>query len=138
MNWGGRLYSLTYGEVSIRRRAPIEIKPVYHYLPGSFAYSLGSVGCNFLCPGCQNWETAFARSEAFRGDLALIYFTGIDPSSGCLLGLDMTPMKIKNFRLSRAVRNDSLWLRDLLNRIGLEFGTRVQVNGENRLILLWD
>ncbi len=76
--------------------------------------------------------------EAFRGDLALIYFASIDPSSGCLLGLDMTPMKIKNFRLSRAERNDSLWLRDLLNRIGLEFGTRVQVNGENRLTLLWD
>ena len=62
-NRGGRLYTLIYGEVSTWRRAPIEIKPVYHYLPGSFAFSLGSVGCNFLCPGCQNWEISFAREE---------------------------------------------------------------------------
>jgi len=62
-NRGGRLYTLIYGEVSTWRRAPIEIKPVYHYLPGSFAFSLGSVGCNFLCPGCQNWEISFAPEE---------------------------------------------------------------------------
>ena len=66
-NRGGRLYSFIYGEASTWRRAPIEIKPVYHYLPGSFAFSLGSVGCNFLCPGCQNWEISFAR----EGKMAL-------------------------------------------------------------------
>ena len=63
LNKGGRLFSMIYGEVSSWRRAPIEIKPVYHYLPGSYAFSLGSVGCNFLCPGCQNWEISFARSQ---------------------------------------------------------------------------
>lgn len=62
-NRGGRLFSQIYGEVSSWRRAPIEIKPVYHYLPGSYALSLGSVGCNFLCPGCQNWEISFALSQ---------------------------------------------------------------------------
>jgi pyruvate formate lyase activating enzyme len=62
-NRGGRLFTLIYGEVSTWRRAPIEIKPVYHYLPGSFAFSLGSMGCNFLCPGCQNWRISFAREE---------------------------------------------------------------------------
>ncbi len=63
VNRGGKLYSSTYGEVSTWRRAPIEIKPVYHYLPGSHAFSLGSLGCNFLCPGCQNWDISFARQE---------------------------------------------------------------------------
>jgi pyruvate formate lyase activating enzyme len=62
-NRDGRLYTLIYGEVSTRRTAPIEMKPVYHYLPGSQAFSLGSVGCNFLCPGCQNWEISFALEE---------------------------------------------------------------------------
>ena len=62
-NQGGRLFSEIYGEVTCRRKAPIELKPVYHYLPGSHAYSLGSLGCNFLCPGCQNWELSFARVE---------------------------------------------------------------------------
>lgn len=63
INKGGKLYSTIYGEVSTWRRAPIEIKPVYHYLPGSYALSLGSLGCNFLCPGCQNWDISFARVE---------------------------------------------------------------------------
>jgi len=65
INKGGKLYSTIYGEVSTWRRAPIEIKPVYHYLPGSYALSLGSLGCNFLCPGCQNWDISFARVEEF-------------------------------------------------------------------------
>lgn len=55
-NIDGRLYSLIYGEVSSLSVNPIEKKPVYHFLPGSKWLSLGSVGCNFRCPGCQNWE----------------------------------------------------------------------------------
>jgi pyruvate formate lyase activating enzyme len=62
-NRGGRLYSTIYGEVAALHVAPIEMKPVYHYLPGSSALSLGATGCNFLCPGCQNWELSFALEE---------------------------------------------------------------------------
>jgi pyruvate formate lyase activating enzyme len=51
LNREGKLYSKIYGKVSSCHKAPIEIKPVYHYLPGSYAMSFGSVGCNFLCPG---------------------------------------------------------------------------------------
>jgi len=39
---------------------PIEKKPVFHFLPGTLWLSLGSLGCNFRCPGCQNWELAHA------------------------------------------------------------------------------
>jgi pyruvate formate lyase activating enzyme len=62
-NSGGVLYSTIYGAVAAMHAAPIEMKPVYHYLPGSFALSLGATGCNFLCPGCQNWELSFALEE---------------------------------------------------------------------------
>ncbi len=57
-NEGGRLYSGIYGEVSSWSVNPIEKKPVFHFHPGSMWLSLGSVGCNFRCPGCQNWEIA--------------------------------------------------------------------------------
>lgn len=57
-NKGGKLYSLIYGEVSSLSINPIEKKPVFHFYPGSRWISLGSVGCNFRCPGCQNWEIA--------------------------------------------------------------------------------
>lgn len=58
VNEGGRLYSLIYGEVSSLSINPIEKKPVFHFFPGSKWLSLGSLGCNFRCPGCQNWDIA--------------------------------------------------------------------------------
>lgn len=62
-NDGGILYTLTYGEVSTWRVAPSEIKPLFHFLPGGKFFSLGSVGCNFRCPGCQNWDIAHVTLE---------------------------------------------------------------------------
>jgi pyruvate formate lyase activating enzyme len=67
LNQGGTLYSLIYGEVSSISLNPIEKKPVFHFLPGSRWLSLGSLGCNFRCPGCQNWEIAHWRGEGPRG-----------------------------------------------------------------------
>jgi pyruvate formate lyase activating enzyme len=58
VNDGGILYSSIYGEVSSISVNPIEKKPVFHFFPGSRWLSLGSVGCNFRCPGCQNWDIA--------------------------------------------------------------------------------
>ena len=59
----GELYSLIYGKVSSIRVSPIEIKPLFHFYPGSRWLSLGSLGCNFLCPGCQNWKISHADPE---------------------------------------------------------------------------
>ncbi|MBN2125844.1 MAG: AmmeMemoRadiSam system radical SAM enzyme [Deltaproteobacteria bacterium] len=59
-NEAGELYSLIYGQISSMRISPIEIKPLHHFYPGSEWLSMGSLGCNFRCPGCQNWEIAHA------------------------------------------------------------------------------
>ncbi len=58
LNRHGRLYTLIYGRVSTWREAPAEVKPLFHFYPGSRYLSLGSLGCNFRCPGCQNWAIA--------------------------------------------------------------------------------
>lgn len=60
-NRDGTLFTLIYGRVSSLSLNPMEKKPVFHFLPGSRWLSLGSLGCNFRCPGCQNWELAHAR-----------------------------------------------------------------------------
>ncbi len=60
-NQGGKLCSLTYGLVASISVNPIEKKPVFHFYPGSRWLSLGSLGCNFRCPGCQNWEISHAK-----------------------------------------------------------------------------
>jgi len=55
-NRGGNLYSLIYGTVSSEAVDPIEKKPLYHFYPGSYVYSVGTIGCNFRCKHCQNWS----------------------------------------------------------------------------------
>jgi poly-gamma-glutamate capsule biosynthesis protein CapA/YwtB (metallophosphatase superfamily) len=76
--------------------------------------------------------------EDFRADLALMYFVSVDLSTGKLVCLHMTPTQIKNFKANRSSRADALWLRDILNREGKEFGTRVELNKDNKLTLQWD
>ncbi|MFH0970988.1 MAG: AmmeMemoRadiSam system radical SAM enzyme [Candidatus Micrarchaeota archaeon] len=39
---------------------PVEKKPLYHFLPGTEIYSIGTFGCNFACSFCQNWDTSQA------------------------------------------------------------------------------
>lgn len=60
VNIGGTLYTTIYGVISSAAADPIEKKPVFHYKPGSMVYSVGSLGCNFRCAFCQNWQIAFA------------------------------------------------------------------------------
>lgn len=54
-NRGGTLYSLVYGRLCAASVDPIEKKPFFHVLPGSRAYSIATVGCNFHCRHCQNF-----------------------------------------------------------------------------------
>ena len=55
-NRNGVLYTLVYGRTISRNVDPIEKKPLYHFLPGSRAFSIAAPGCNFHCDWCQNWE----------------------------------------------------------------------------------
>ncbi len=64
-NRGGTLVTLVYGRVIANHVDPIEKKPLFHFLPGSRAYSLATVGCNFQCGFCQNWQISqWPRSSA--------------------------------------------------------------------------
>lgn len=55
-NRGGTLYTLVYGRLIAEHVDPVEKKPLYHFYPGSTAYSIATAGCNFRCRWCQNWE----------------------------------------------------------------------------------
>jgi pyruvate formate lyase activating enzyme len=56
VNKDGKLYSEIYNRVTSVALDPIEKKPVYHYHSGEYILSLGTKGCNFACPWCQNWK----------------------------------------------------------------------------------
>jgi len=53
-NRAGKLYSLIYGKIIAEHIDPIEKKPLYHFMPGSFSLSIATIGCNFKCLHCQN------------------------------------------------------------------------------------
>ncbi|MCX7794847.1 MAG: AmmeMemoRadiSam system radical SAM enzyme, partial [Thermodesulfovibrionales bacterium] len=55
-NINGKLYSLVYSRPTSIGIDPIEKKPLFHFLPGTYAFSIGTAGCNLACKHCQNWE----------------------------------------------------------------------------------
>jgi pyruvate formate lyase activating enzyme len=61
-NQSGTLFNLNYGRVSSMAADPIEKKPLFHFHPGTLCFSLGTLGCNFQCKHCQNWEISTAES----------------------------------------------------------------------------
>jgi len=56
INKNGKLFSLVYNKAIAENIDPVEKKPLYHFLPGTYTYSLATVGCNFKCLNCQNYE----------------------------------------------------------------------------------
>ncbi|MBN2480472.1 MAG: AmmeMemoRadiSam system radical SAM enzyme [Bacteroidales bacterium] len=56
VNHEGILYTRAYGKTIAQHVDPVEKKPLYHFFPGSKAYSVATPGCNFHCRFCQNWD----------------------------------------------------------------------------------
>ncbi len=82
-NVDGKLYALNYGKAVAMHIDPIEKKPFYHFMPGTESFSFSTVGCNFRCLFCQNYEI----SQAYGG----------------ITGEDLSPKKIREICNSRNV-----------------------------------
>jgi pyruvate formate lyase activating enzyme len=63
-NIGGKLYTKVYGRAIAQHIDPVEKKPLYHFHPGSKAYSFATPGCNFHCRFCQNWNISQVTSKS--------------------------------------------------------------------------
>jgi len=57
-NVGGELQSLVYGKALTMAVDPIEKKPIFNFMPGTFCNSVSTYGCNFKCEFCQNHSTS--------------------------------------------------------------------------------
>ncbi|MBI4826887.1 MAG: AmmeMemoRadiSam system radical SAM enzyme [Nitrospirae bacterium] len=62
-NIDGLLYSLVYGKLVAMNVDPVEKKPLFHFLPSSTSLSIATVGCNFRCLHCQNFDIAQHTKE---------------------------------------------------------------------------
>jgi len=65
-NRNGVLYSLNYGKLVAAHIDPVEKKPLYHFLPGTQIFSIATVGCNFRCLFCQNFDISQAPKPPQR------------------------------------------------------------------------
>ena len=75
--------------------------------------------------------------ESYRADLGLMYFPCVDPASGRLIRLDMSPTRLERFQIHLASHDEANWLEDVLNREGRPLGTAVTRQEGNRLTLRW-
>jgi pyruvate formate lyase activating enzyme len=63
VNLDGKLYTLDYGNISAIESRPIEIKPFFHYWPGSSALTFSTWSCNLDCAWCQNYSLSKVAPE---------------------------------------------------------------------------
>ncbi|MEJ2367307.1 MAG: AmmeMemoRadiSam system radical SAM enzyme [Acidobacteriota bacterium] len=68
INRNGELVTLVRNRLVASAVDPIEKKPLFHFLPGTLSFSLATMGCNFRCRYCQNWQISQFRREG--GDVA--------------------------------------------------------------------
>jgi pyruvate formate lyase activating enzyme len=130
-NVHGKLITLAYGNPCAVHRDPIEKKPLYHFHPGTFAWSVGTAGCNFACLNCQNWlisQTAPSENtnldlmpsklaeQAFEKDCVSIAYTYTEPFTFYEYVFDTSQIarkyKINNVLVSNGYVNEKP-LRDI-------------------------
>ena len=102
LNKDGELYLLVYGKAAAVNVDPIEKKPLFHFLPGTEIFSIGTVGCNFGCDFCQNWDLS-QSSKIVQQKIK-------DPKEKILklgklveYGQDLPPEKIVKYCLERKI-----------------------------------
>jgi poly-gamma-glutamate capsule biosynthesis protein CapA/YwtB (metallophosphatase superfamily) len=88
--------------------------------------------------GCGDLLNDYEGIDAYEGfprDLALMYFASLDPRTGRLVRLSLTPTRVRRLSVHRASRREARRLHEVLNREGGSLGTRVQLNDDNTLLL---
>ncbi len=90
------------------------------------------------CGDLLNDYEGIGGYEAFRGDLALMYFPTLESDSGDLLGLGMVPTRTRWLRINRASPDDTQWLAQRMDRECTKFGGRVTQASEHTLVLDWE
>lgn len=84
------------------------------------------------------------KYKKFRGDLGLMYFANVAPSTGKLENLRIVPMQMKKFRLNYPSQEDIKWLRNRLNKVYKKFNVQLELkpaldkdNLNNTFLLRW-
>lgn len=132
-NKEGKLYSLVYGKSCALNIDPIEKKPFFHFMPGSRSLSLATVGCNFKCSSCQNYNISQMPQEtgqvfgedlppekiveiALQNNLPSISYTYTEPTVFSEYALDTMKLARKKGLKNNWVSN-GFWSKELFDLI---------------------
>ena len=132
-NRDGKLYALNYGQVSACHIDPIEKKPFLHFLPGTYSLSIATVGCNFRCLNCQNWDISQAPkpqkavsgetlapkeiiNTALKNKLPSISYTYTEPAIFSEYALDIMKLA-KKAGLKNTWVTNGFWSKELFDLI---------------------
>ncbi|MCD6388900.1 MAG: AmmeMemoRadiSam system radical SAM enzyme [Desulfobulbaceae bacterium] len=146
-NRAGKLYSLVYGRLIAENVDPIEKKPLFHFLPGSRAYSIATVGCNFRCLHCQNYDISqyphrhggeiagtkrSAESvveDAVRQDCASLCYTYVEPTIFYEFAYDCSLLARKR-KLKNAFVSNGYMSADVTRRLATVLdGINIDIKG---------
>ena len=108
----GVLYTFNYGQAASYALDPIEKKPLYHYYPGSYLFSLGALGCNLECAYCQNWQ--ISQREAPTIDLG--------PSDAVSLALRARRQQPASIGIAYTYSEPSVWFEFVFDTARLARG----------------
>ncbi len=100
LNKQGILYSLVYGKAIGLYLDPVEKKPLYHFLPSTQILSFGTVGCNFACRFCQNWD----MSQVNKNQIASVKYQKWEKELKNLIdriSITINPQQIVNMALKK-------------------------------------
>jgi poly-gamma-glutamate capsule biosynthesis protein CapA/YwtB (metallophosphatase superfamily) len=124
-NWG---YEITREEVEFAHRlieAGVDIIHGHssHHVKGLEVYQdkLILYGCGY---------------ENYLGYLGLMYFAAMEPATGRLAKLKMTPTRMRRLKIIKTSAEEAAALTDVLSREGKRFGTGILPNGDNALTLV--
>ena len=82
-NIDGKLYSMVYEKPCAVAIDPIEKKPLFHFMPGEKAFSIGTTGCNLHCKFCQNYTTSQVKPEENEKEITPEQLVKECINSGC-------------------------------------------------------
>ncbi len=137
IHWGGNWgYEIPEVQIRFAHRLIEEGIDLVHGHSSHHAKALEVYQGHPILYGCGDFLTDYEGirgHEAFRGDLAILYFIRLDPTVSALVDLRLVPRQVRRFQLRRASGTDARWVQQMLHREGARFGTTVFLNPDNSL-----
>jgi poly-gamma-glutamate capsule biosynthesis protein CapA/YwtB (metallophosphatase superfamily) len=134
-NWG---YEIPFSQIRFAHRILDGAVDLIHGHSSHHPRAIEMYRGKLVLYGCGDFITDYegiSGYEEFRDDLVLMYFPRIDPGTGHLLALSMTPLRIRRMQLAYATPDESKWLRDRLALASREFGPDFELTSDGRLML---